>query len=236
MLATMTTSKALTQELTMLDEVSERPDEVMLSIWEGTQSIVAPSRFQNLERSNEAVRRSENVGWPIHYRCTGGDVTPQGRGIINISLAYALPPGMPPEIDTTFSSLCAPIRTALGTNTSYGNVDGAFCDGAYNILLNGKKFAGTAQRFRRCKADQNRFAVLSHAILLMSSPSAQVINTLNLYLDAIGADRHVVADRHTGLPKNLDQSTFIAKAHAQYKAAFPQLRNIPAQQFKRRIK
>jgi len=121
------------------------------------------------------------LGWPVHLRATGGDVTPQGPGVVNVTLVFT--PEGPTDIPGNYDRLCTPIEQTLGPTASRGWNPGAFCDGAYNVQRDGLKFAGTAQRMRKC-TDQ-RSAVLAHALMLMRAPSPETIDALNRFLDLI---------------------------------------------------
>ncbi|CRX29231.1 Lipoate-protein ligase A [Pseudomonas aeruginosa] len=106
---------------------------------------------------------------------------PQSPGVLNIALSYALGPGDNEQtrIETAYLRLCQPICDWLrerGLDAGVGAVAGSFCDGRYNVTLDGRKLAGTAQRWRRNGA--GRPVVLAHAALLRwsrwSTPSPAV--------------------------------------------------------------
>ena len=85
---------------------------------------------------------------PVAIRPTGGTVVPQGPGTLNITLFthHARHPGIRPF----YEALCAALQqgfATLGMDTTVGPVAGSFCDGDYNLVLDGLKLVGTAQRW-----------------------------------------------------------------------------------------
>ena len=223
MLSYLPTARALRGETALLDAVSIDPTRAIVGMWQAPQSLVAPHGFVRKRGIEMACAASAQRGWPVSFRCTGGDVTPQGAGIANATLSYALAPGAPPDISQTFDTLCAPVFELFGAKTGYGYVPGAFCDGAYNITLSGLKFAGTAQRFRRSKSDPRRMAVLSHAIFVLSPPSAAVFDALNQFLSDLGEPRVIRREQHVGLPQDVGLDNFLAALMDGYTARFPWL-------------
>lgn len=193
---------ALQKEIEMLNRVVAGDTLSDHVIWETEQCLVAPEAFARTPGFNQARAEAEAAGWPVHLRSTGGDVTPQGAAIINVSIAYAPPAGDPLSIATTYEQLCRPILNTLelsGLRGSLGAINGAFCNGAYNINIDGRKFAGTAQRWKRTGWDRSRFAVFSHALLLMETPADAAIDAINNLYKTCGLSRRVRRDVHVGL-------------------------------------
>jgi lipoate-protein ligase A len=218
MIQTMTITDALAQEMDLLAKAAADPSQKHILFWQSNQALVAPRKLSSNPEFARAEAALATLGWPVHTRATGGDVTPQGPGIVNVSLIYAS--HGPPDIDATYDTLCTPMERTLGPNATRGWNPGAFCDGAYNVQWQGKKFAGPAQRLKRCK-NSDRSAVLAHALMLMSPPSKDAIDALNLFLEILGEPRRIDANCHTGLPSGLTQSGFIQDLAAAYKAALP---------------
>ena len=85
---------------------------------------------------------------PVAVRATGGTVVPQGPGTMNLTLftRHRRHPGIRPF----YEAWCAALRdgfAAVGLETTVGPCEGSFCDGDYNVLVEGRKLAGTAQRW-----------------------------------------------------------------------------------------
>lgn len=214
MIRTYEIGAGLAHEMELLDRVVKDPSERHVLFWRSNQALVAPRSLVRKPGFTAAAERLTAEGWPVHVRKTGGDVTPQGPGIVNVTLVYARD-GI--NVDETYDSLCRPMEQALGERASRGWNDGAFCDGAYNVQWDGLKFAGTAQRFRRC-LDRRKMAVLSHALMLFLPPSDEAILRINHFLEAVSEPRIIHGNRHTGLPPHLEPERFVATLHDLYLA------------------
>ena len=209
-LDTLEVAEALAREADLLAEVSEAPAARRLWLWRSPRALVVPRKLAVLPGFARAARASAEAGWPVAQRITGGDVTPQGPGIVNLTHAYSVPArGF--DMGREYDRLCAPIERALGPRASRGWRPGAFCDGAHNVQLGGLKFAGTAMRFRPARGDRGRMAVLAHALMLMRPPEPAAIAALNRLLTALGEPRRVDPAAHGGLPDGDDPDRFLAR-------------------------
>ncbi|WP_425091410.1 lipoyl protein ligase domain-containing protein [Tropicimonas sp. S265A] len=207
---------ALARELELLNHVRLSPEDRFLWLWQSPQSLVAPRKLSKLPGYEAVCADLARAGWPVSLRATGGDVTPQGPGIINVSHVYATRPGQGFGIEEGYNALCTPIEAALGAGASRGWQPGAFCDGAHNVQWNGLKFAGTAMRFKRCAVDKGRQAILAHALMLIAPPPPEAIEALNRFLSTLSEPRVINLAAHTGLPPNLDQGTFLTRLVAAF--------------------
>lgn len=207
---------ALAHEAALLAEVSAAPGRRHLWLWQSPQALVAPRKLAALPSFQAAAAQLEAEGWPVSLRATGGDVTPQGPGIVNVTHVYTAPRSKGFDLDREYARLCAPIETALGAGASRGWQPGAFCDGAHNVQWNGLKFAGTAMRFRPCKADKTQMAVLAHALMLFEPPNPEAIAAINRCLAALDQDRRIDLAAHTGLPLGLSPEDFVARLVAAF--------------------
>ena len=213
---TLPVEAALAREVAHLSDVAADPARRILWVWSGPQSLVVPRNLVGNPRFAEAAEMMAERGWPVSVRATGGDVTPQGPGIVNISHVYAVPPTKAFDMQAEYDRLCTPIEAALGPGASRGWQPGAFCDGAHNVQFEGRKFAGTAMRFRPCREDRTRFAVLAHALMLFEPPAPAAIGALNSFLAALGAPRVIEPEAHTGLPPNLAPEAFLTRLAAAF--------------------
>ena len=211
------TGRALAWETQLFDEVARHPEKAFLKVWEGSRSLVAPKKLATLPAFAEVSAKLTEDGWPVHVRATGGDVTPQGPGILNITHVYTWPSGGPFDITAGYHRLCAPIEAALGSGASRGWQPGAFCDGAYNVQWNGLKFAGTAMRFRPGREDKSSHTVLAHALMLIEPPEPEAIAALNQFLRGLDQDRTILHNTHTGLPTGQCVDDFIMRLVQAFK-------------------
>lgn len=126
----------------------------------------------------------------------------QGPGILNISLAYAVPKGAASWMEPVYVHLCEVVAEglrAVGVQTHWQAVEGSFCDGRYNLAWGppegARKIAGTAQYWRRAPAeaqtpDGQRHLVLAHAVLLVDVDPVEINARANAFEAAIQSGRH----------------------------------------------
>jgi len=216
---------ALQEEADMLDRVVSGESHYEFLLWQTATCLVAPRSLLKNDNFEMASRTSGELGWPVHLRGTGGDVTPQGAGIINVSIAYVSPDGSRPSIKAAYERLCRPVLQALANvniKGDHGHVGSAFCDGAYNITIDGKKFSGTAQRWKKAKWGHERFAIFSHALLLIEPPSAESINAIKRFHIDCGINREIKKEAHTGLSEQSlyeeqrDRMSFLSSLRDRY--------------------
>lgn len=207
----LSSEAAMEREAALLAQVSEDPEFSRIWLWQAPQGLIAPRKLSRLPDYDAVARDLAQRGWPVALRSTGGDVTPQGPGIVNVTHVYSRPPKEKFDLDREYDRLCRPIEAALGDGASRGWQPGAFCDGAHNVQWNGLKFAGTAMRFRPCKADKTRYAVLAHALMLMTPPAPEAIEALNRFLQGLGEDRRIDPAAHTGLPADTTRAAFLTR-------------------------
>ncbi|MEO0771744.1 MAG: lipoate--protein ligase family protein [Pseudomonadota bacterium] len=121
-------------------------------IWQAdTHGLVLPDRFTRDPLFTSAARASARRGWPVVGRKTGGGITPQGPGVLNLALCFTVAPGQSRAILPSYAKIVDPLRDAfarLSITAKAAPVEGSFCDGDYNLAVDGRKIVGTAQRWR----------------------------------------------------------------------------------------
>lgn len=161
---------------------------------------MVPRRFLRIEKFKRAAKVSMEDGWPVFIRNTGGDATPQGPGIVNVSYAYVCAPQTRPSIERCYLELCEPIITAiesLGHQAACQFVSGSFCDGAYNVATNGRKIAGSAQRRCARKHGQRLPVIFAHALILVDADIEGGVAAINRFYKACGQTPSVDPSAHT---------------------------------------
>lgn len=180
-----------------------------VALWQTEQALILPSGMLRREAYDRAASSFKNLGWPLHERDTGGDLTPQFDGILNVTMTFVLKGGER-SIATAYRRLTDPLIDHLardyGIAASTASVVGAFCDGAYNIVVAGRKLAGTAQRWRLVSTPvsepggcQGATAVLAHAAILCSGDLAAALEAGNALLEAAGEARRISPSVHVRL-------------------------------------
>ncbi|HWK71959.1 MAG TPA: lipoate--protein ligase family protein [Burkholderiaceae bacterium] len=178
-------------------------------IWEAEQGLVVPRTYQRFSRFSQACSDFAEQGWPIAVRQSGGGIVPQGPGIVNLSLAYAVQGKPLDHSDQAYLLICRIVSRALeeyGVAAHAQAVEGSFCDGRYNLAVGvggrARKVAGTAQLWRRHRMDPAQDhcqIVLVHALILASVDIAAVTLRANGFEQAIGSGRRYVPDSAVSL-------------------------------------
>lgn len=201
---------ALKAERSLIEQFKNPAVQYHIAWWTTTQSLIAPRSMKRVNDIEDASKHSAYRGWPVYFRQTGGDVTPQGPGVLNLALAFALDPTERPSISAVYQMFCAPIVQWLierdcDANTGY--VPGSFCDGEYNVIAGTQKVAGTAQRWARIRADESRQIVFAHALFLLDADIEAGVSAINQLYENCGSSQSVVCPVHTNLKDVLSNNT-----------------------------
>ncbi|MBN3725110.1 lipoyl protein ligase domain-containing protein [Burkholderia sp. Ac-20379] len=209
-------------------------------LWQAPPSLVVPRSYRRFDALEAARAEFAARGCPVHLRLSGGGLVPQGPGILNLSLAYPVHGTAGELSEAVYRHLCGILRDALavlGLHTHWQAVEGAFCDGRFNLAWgppdDARKIAGTAQYWRGVKsaddASQPRYAVLAHAVLLVDADPGEINARANAFEDAIGSGRRYDARRVVSVRQALSRSdaplrdglmdTVVAALRAQVRSA-----------------
>lgn len=176
----------LDAERQLLEQVHAGALECGLLFWRPLDTaLVMPRRLSRLAGFAAAEAACAAQGWPVALRDTGGEPVPQSPAVLNVALAYAVPAGDDEQkrIETAYLRLCQPLcdwLRDLGLDPGLGEVDGAFCDGRYNVTLEQRKLVGTAQRWRRRPSD-GRHVTLAHAAILLDNQRQSMVEVVNSF-------------------------------------------------------
>lgn len=169
--------------------------------WSTRRCLIVPRSISRRSEFAAIQPTLQRMGWPAVERSSGGGIVPQGPGVLNLSLSVGLPAsdrGVTPD----FEWLCAPIVAWLaeaGVEAETRSVPGAFCDGRFNVVVGGRKLAGTAQR-------RGRGAALLHMAVMVDADIADAIEAINTLRRAVGRPGEVRAEAHTTLREVLGPS------------------------------
>lgn len=218
----LTVEAGLQAEQDLLATVCAGDQDFGLLFWQPSdRALVMPRRLSRLPGFEAACQASAENGWPVLLRETGGEPVPQSAATINIALVYAPPrsEGDHGRIETAYRRLCDPIctlLTELGGNASLGEVEGAFCDGRFNVNLDGRKMVGTAQRWRQSKGGQ-RPVGLVHGALLLDDERESMVQAVNRFNEVCGLDQRVRAQSHIALHERFAAPLAIERLDALYR-------------------
>ncbi|MEM1152920.1 MAG: hypothetical protein AAGI44_02190 [Pseudomonadota bacterium] len=149
----------------LLDSVEASQHQAVARIWSNSPSLVVSRREQNWPGFASAVARLTQRGHEIVMRRTGGTAVVHSPGVLNFSLCYHLPDVDIFSVDASYALLNTQLirfLQSIGIAATQGEVEGAYCPGRFDIVSDGRKLAGTAQRVKRIASGQN---VLSHLSL-----------------------------------------------------------------------
>lgn len=218
----LTVEAGLQAEQDLLATVCAGDQDFGLLFWQPSdRALVMPRRLSRLPGFEAACQASAENGWPVLLRETGGEPVPQSVATINIALVYAPPrsEGDHGRIETAYRRLCDPIctlLTELGGNASLGEVEGAFCDGRFNVNLDGRKMVGTAQRWRQSKGGQ-RPVGLVHGALLLDDERESMVQAVNRFNEVCGLDQRVRAQSHIALHERFAAPLAIERLDVLYR-------------------
>lgn len=220
-----TVANGLQAEQDLLASVCAGDAEFGLLLWRPTdRALVMPRRMSRLDGFNQATEALTDLGWPILLRESGGEPVPQSHATVNIALVYAQPrsDNDRDRIENAYHRLCQPIcdvLIGLGGEASVGEVEGAFCDGRFNVNLDGRKMVGTAQRWRQSQGGQ-RPVVLAHGALLLDNEREEMVAAVNLFNRICDQPQQVRADSHIALHEAYPAPDVLEQLVARYQQIF----------------
>ncbi len=187
------------REAALAEAVARGASPPTFRLWEGAQALVVTRRQTRLPRFREAAAALAADGWPVIVRASGGEAVPHGAGILHLTLVLPrCDDAAAVSVETLYRALCAPLLAALsdlGIEAGFGEIPGAFCDGRFDLVAEGRKLAGTAQRWAGgpAGAGARRGYALAHALLLVEPDLAAATAALNRFYALAGAARRVDA-------------------------------------------
>lgn len=217
----VTVEAGLQAEQDLLAAVCKGEKQHGLLFWQPTdRALVMPRRMSRLEGFEAACTELAVAGWPVLLRETGGEPVPQSAATINIALVYVAPrsEGDHGRIEKAYERLCLPLCEVLrewGGLASVGEIEGAFCDGRYNVNLNGRKLVGTAQRWRQGLGGK-RPVVLVHGALLLENERESMVAAVNRFNECCELEQRCRADSHIALHEVVPQAPLLARLEQAY--------------------
>lgn len=219
----VTVEAGLRAEQDLLAAVCRGEQDHGVLFWRPTdRALVMPRRMSRLEGFEAACAELAIAGWPVLLRETGGEPVPQSPAVINIALVYVAPrsEGDHGRIESAYERLCQPLCEALrewGGVASVGEIEGAFCDGRYNVNLNGRKLVGTAQRWRQ-GLNGKRPVVLVHGALLLDNERETMVAAVNRFNECCELEQRCLADSHIALHEVVPEAPLFTQLAQAYGA------------------
>lgn len=193
-------------EQQLIDQVLSGEIDCGYALWRSKPALVVPKSATHRENFEQACTLCEKQGWPVVVRSTGGELTPQSEGFINLSIALKTKK-KELSIKDSYLIICNAIMQWLAEqniDSSYSAIDGAFCDGDYNVVINGQKLVGTAQRWKKItdpivRADGSDMAILMHAVILCDGDLPSMWNISNTFYQACNLPPFIKNEKHISL-------------------------------------
>jgi lipoate-protein ligase A len=186
--------QALERDTLMAQEVAMGNRGATARLWENPQSLIVTRKETRLPHYQQACDQLAEIGWPVLVRDSGGTAVPHQAGILHLSLVFPRVDGLNSGIEAVYRMLCEPIRWALsgiGLEAIYGSVEGSFCDGRYNLVVDGLKITGTAQRHlsSRSRDTGDSGAILAQAMLMVDADAQAATQVVNHFYALAGDGR-----------------------------------------------
>jgi lipoate-protein ligase A len=165
-------------------------------LWHAPVGLVVPRRYTRLPgwASLHDVWRGD-----VQERASGGGLVPQGPGLWNLSLVWPAPSALPVDIGGIYTALCDELAAAfarLGLAATPQEVHGSFCDGRYNLAVNGRKLVGTAQAWKRYAGQP---VVMAHAVIVVDANPVELTARCNAFEAALGTPTRYTAEALTSV-------------------------------------
>lgn len=223
--------EALDRDTRRVKAIAQGEQGPLARLWENPRCLVVTRRETRLPQYDAACRTLAVQGWPVIVRESGGTAVPHDPGILHFSLAFAQGTDQRYDLDQVYQALCEPLRRALaelGLNADYGAVEGAYCDGRYNLRVDELKVTGTAQRLLAARAPGVQHAVLAQAMLMVQSDAAAGTDRVNQFYELAGDRRHYDPTVSTSIEarlaaRNLDTDNLTARLRRLIQTQWQQL-------------
>jgi lipoate-protein ligase A len=198
------------KENTLLQAIQNDELDQALLLWQTkTDTLVLPAG-NKWQQSDLLIYELNNKGWQLSQRKTGGAPVPQGKGVINVSYLYTLEKETNYSIPDSYNAFCqilAEFFNHFDIKVETHATPNSYCDGDYNLNINGKKVVGTAQRVVLKKAGGK--VVLAQACILVDVDTDKLVSPVNLCYQHHKLTERVSANVHTGLFKHTNKKISI---------------------------
>jgi len=214
-------AKVFEKETQLITQIQSGEFKQCLMLWQSQEpTLVLPAG--NKWPESEALKAGLLAEqWLLHSRKTGGAPVPQCPGIINLSHLYLWSEETPYSITEAYQNLCTVLHgffRQFNLVSQAHATEFSYCDGDYNININGKKIVGTAQRVILKKGGGK--IVLAQAFILIDVLLDELIKPVNLCYQLSNKAERVKASVHTTLFEHIIERPTIDQLYKQLTQAF----------------
>ncbi|MCP4324765.1 MAG: lipoate--protein ligase, partial [Alteromonadales bacterium] len=192
-----------------------------LMLWQAKQATLVLPAGKKWPESDTLKNALLADNWLLHSRKTGGAPVPQRPGIINLSHLYLWSTDIPYSITLAYENLCSVLHAfflRFNLASQAHATEFSYCDGDYNININGKKIVGTAQRVILKKGGGK--IVLAQAFILIDVLLEEIMKPVNLCYQLSDKTERVKAKVHTTLFENTSERPSIDELYQLLTQAF----------------
>jgi octanoyl-[GcvH]:protein N-octanoyltransferase len=209
------------KEKELINKLQENIIEQCLILWQTNEATLVLPSSTKWPQSDCLKKGIQAEGWQLLSRQTGGAPVPQCKGIINLSHLYLWPDTQPYSIKLAYENLCTVLiaffaKFSLTSETH--PTPFSYCDGEYNLNINGKKIVGTALRVIN-KKEGGRI-ILAQAFILIDVLLEELIKPVNLCYQLSDRGESVLASAHTSLFQQTQERPSVDQLYQQLTQAF----------------
>jgi len=213
--------KVFEKENQLIAQLQADELEQCLLLWQANEPTLVLPAGNKWPESTELKAALAIDNWQLLSRKTGGAPVPQCPGVINLSHLYLWPASQPYSVKLAYENLCSVLVAffrQFGITSQAHATEFSYCDGDYNLNINGKKAVGTAQRVIIKKGGGK--IVLAQAFILIDVLLAELIKPVNLCYELYQVNEKVQAQVHTALFEHTDEQPSIERLYQQLTQAF----------------
>ncbi len=192
-----------------------------LLLWQVKQPTLVLPAGKKWSQSEALIDKLSLAQWLVNTRKTGGAPVPQCPGVINLSHIYLWSSDNSYSITQAYENLCSVLQQffqQFNLASQAHATQFSYCDGDYNLNINGKKIVGTAQRVILKKGGGK--IVLAQAFILIDVILEQLVYPVNLCNQVADKAEQVKAQVHTTLFDNTDKRPSVDELYQLLSQAF----------------
>lgn len=179
-------------------------------LWRHPRAFVLGTKDSRLPGAAEAVRWLGQAGYEAVVRGSGGAAVPLDEGVVNVSLILPSSGELAHGFRDDFGRMVALVKLALleyGLTVRYGEVEGSYCPGDYDLHIDGFKFCGISQR-RQVKA------MIVHAFVNVEGSGDERAALVREFYEraSVGADPGDYPDVIAGRMTSLQERGFVGES------------------------
>ena len=131
----------------ILTEYSKKNNQNFLHFWKYEQTVILGMKDTRTPYFHERIQELRKAGYQPIVRNAGGLGIISDQGVLNFSLIFPQNEQEKISIDAAYEKMLTLTRLAFPTvSIEAFEVTHSYCPGTYDLSINGKKFAGIAQR------------------------------------------------------------------------------------------